>query len=54
MSPAAPGVRLPVFLGSVDLRDVGRTYYYDIEVCLAHFMLLSWGGSSLDETEAQT
>ena len=45
------GVRVPVFLGAVDLREVGRTYYYDIQVHLIHFMLLSWGGSSLDEVD---
>jgi len=45
------GVRVPVFLGVVDLREVGRTYYYDFQVQIVHLMLLSWGGSSLDEAE---
>ncbi|KAL2174850.1 uncharacterized protein P884DRAFT_263092 [Thermothelomyces heterothallicus CBS 202.75] len=42
---------VPVFLGAVDLRQVGRRYYYDIGVHLVHMMLVSWGGCSLDEVE---
>jgi serine/threonine protein kinase len=51
------GVRVPVFLGAVDLRDLERTYYYDSyesEVTvdhLVHFMFLSYGGSNLDDVE---
>jgi predicted Ser/Thr protein kinase len=45
------GVRVPVFLGAVDLREVGRTYYYDGEVHIIYLMLVSWGGCSLDEVE---
>ncbi|KAL2258771.1 hypothetical protein VTK26DRAFT_7794 [Humicola hyalothermophila] len=45
------GIRVPVFLGAVDLREVGRTYYYDIEVHIIYLVLLSWGGRSLDEIE---
>jgi Ser/Thr protein kinase RdoA (MazF antagonist) len=42
---------VPVFLGAVDLRKVGRTYYYGIEVHIVYLMLVSWGGRSLDEVE---
>lgn len=43
------GTRVPVFLGAVDLREIGRTYYYDIEVRIIYLVLLSCGGRSLDE-----
>jgi serine/threonine protein kinase len=43
------GVHVPVFLGAVDLREVGRTYYYDIGVHIIYMILLSWGGRSLHE-----
>ncbi|KAL2169473.1 hypothetical protein VTG60DRAFT_6017 [Thermothelomyces hinnuleus] len=45
------GDRVPVFLGAVDLRQVGRRYYYDIGVHIVYMMLVSWGGRSLDEVE---
>ncbi|KAH6632803.1 hypothetical protein F5144DRAFT_621488 [Chaetomium tenue] len=45
------GARVPVFLGAVDLREVGRTYYYDIDVRIIYLVLLSCGGRSLDEME---
>ncbi|AEO59783.1 hypothetical protein MYCTH_2119902 [Thermothelomyces thermophilus ATCC 42464] len=45
------GDRVPVFLGAVDLRQVGRRYYYDIDVQLVYMMFVSWGGCSLDEVE---
>lgn len=45
------GIQVPVFLGAVDLREVGRTYYYDIQVHIIYLALLSWGGRSLDEME---
>ncbi|KAK3934860.1 hypothetical protein QBC46DRAFT_215802, partial [Diplogelasinospora grovesii] len=41
------GVCVPVFLGVVDLRDVERTSYYDIQVQIIHLMLLSSDGSIL-------
>ncbi|KAI0411456.1 hypothetical protein F5X98DRAFT_383754 [Xylaria grammica] len=43
----AQGVHVPVFLGSLDLRSVGRTYYYDHRVEIIHMTFLSWGGHSL-------
>ncbi|KAL2130153.1 hypothetical protein VTI74DRAFT_6826 [Chaetomium olivicolor] len=45
------GDRVPVFLGAVDLRQVGRTYYYDIDVRIIYLMFVSWGGRSLVEAE---
>ncbi|KJZ69750.1 hypothetical protein HIM_10861 [Hirsutella minnesotensis 3608] len=43
------GVHLPVFLGSVDLRPLRRTYYYDHRVYIVHMTFLSWGGIMVDE-----
>ncbi|GAB0139112.1 hypothetical protein EsDP_00007327 [Epichloe bromicola] len=48
------GICVPVFLGAVDLRELGRTYYYDANVHIVHIvhmMLLSWGGSCLEEVD---
>lgn len=42
------GISVPVFLGAIDLRDLGRTYYYDLRVYIVHLSFLSWGGDSLD------
>ncbi|RCI17317.1 hypothetical protein L249_3238 [Ophiocordyceps polyrhachis-furcata BCC 54312] len=41
------GVHVPVFLGAVDLRKVGRTYYYDHRVYVIHMTCLSWGGNTV-------
>ncbi|GJN86985.1 hypothetical protein PLIIFM63780_010567 [Purpureocillium lilacinum] len=43
------GIHVPVFLGVVDLRPLGRTYYYDHRVYIVHLTLMSWGGESLHE-----
>ena len=40
------GVYVPVFLGAVDLRDLGRVYYYDLRVRVVYMMFLSWAGRS--------
>ena len=45
------GTHVPVFLGAVDLREVGRTYYYDIDVRIIYLVLLSCGGRSLYDVE---
>ena len=45
------GIRFPVFLGTVDLRHLNRTYYLDFRVRIVSLLLLSWGGHSLDEPE---
>ena len=37
---------MPVFLGTVDLRAISRTYYYDFRVRIQYMMFLSWGGES--------
>ncbi|UPL04033.1 hypothetical protein LCI18_014967 [Fusarium solani-melongenae] len=42
------GISVPVFMGAIDLRDLGRTYYYDLRVYIVHLSFLSWGGDSLD------
>lgn len=42
------GISVPVFMGAIDLRDLGRTYYYDLRVYIVHLSFLSWGGESLD------
>ncbi|KAK4074423.1 hypothetical protein Purlil1_12963 [Purpureocillium lilacinum] len=42
------GIHVPVFLGVVDLRPLGRTYYYDHRVYIVH-LTMSWGGESLHE-----
>ncbi|KAK3338662.1 hypothetical protein B0T25DRAFT_561127 [Lasiosphaeria hispida] len=42
------GVCVPVFLGAIDLRDLGRTYYYGLKVRIIYMMLLSWGGTAID------
>lgn len=42
------GTCVPVFLGTLDLRDIGRTYYYDFRVRIIYMMFLSWSGDSLD------
>ncbi|KAJ2891106.1 uncharacterized protein MKZ38_000915 [Zalerion maritima] len=43
------GVCVPVYLGTIDLRDISRTYYYDFRVRIVYMMFLSWVGSSLNE-----
>lgn len=44
------GINIPVFLGAIDIRDVGRVYYYDYLVHVVYFTFLSWAGVSLAET----
>lgn len=45
---ALQGVHVPVFLGQVNLQEeLGRTYYYDIDVRLTYMIFLSWGGRNL-------
>lgn len=45
------GVHVPVFLGAINLRLLGRTYYYDFDVDIVHLCLLSWGGLGLGNVE---
>jgi hypothetical protein len=46
------GVSVPVFLGSIDLRDMDMVYYYDHRVYIVHLTFLSWGGYEMDGSEA--
>ncbi|KND90494.1 hypothetical protein TOPH_04667 [Tolypocladium ophioglossoides CBS 100239] len=46
------GITVPVFLGSIDLRDMDRVYYYDHRVYIVHLTFLSWGGYKMDELSA--
>ncbi|KAI1823989.1 hypothetical protein F4861DRAFT_507963 [Xylaria intraflava] len=43
------GVHVPVFLGTINLRSLGRTYYYDFDVDIVFLCLLSWGGLGLGD-----
>ena len=43
------GVSVPVHLGTIDLRDVSQTYYYDFRVRIVYMMFLSWVGNTLDD-----
>ncbi|KAI0165304.1 hypothetical protein GGR52DRAFT_581939 [Hypoxylon sp. FL1284] len=43
-------ITVPVYLGAIDLRDMGRTYYYDHRVYIKYMMFLSWAGTKLDRS----
>ncbi|KAI1153778.1 hypothetical protein F4825DRAFT_414054 [Nemania diffusa] len=45
------GTSVPVFLGTIDLRSINRTYHYDHRVDIIYMMFLSWGGYSLHEVQ---
>ena len=45
------GTHIPVFLGSIDLRTFGRTYYFDHRVYVIYMVFLSWGGEAMDEMD---
>lgn len=45
------GVRVPVFLGAIDLKSMNKTYYYDHRVYVVHMTLLSWGGCRVDTAD---
>ena len=51
---ALQGCFIPVFLGSVDLANLNRTYYFDFGVHLTYMLLLSWGGDSLGDDQMRT
>lgn len=42
------GVNVPVFLGSIDLREMNKIYYYDHRVYIVYMSFMSWGGYKLD------
>ncbi|KAK7414099.1 hypothetical protein QQX98_007042 [Neonectria punicea] len=48
----AQGRNVPVFLGTIDLRQMQKIYYYDHRVYVVYMTLLSWGGCSISEAEA--
>lgn len=41
------GRHVPVCLGSVDLRLLDQIYFYDVDVRMIYFLLLSYGGAPL-------
>lgn len=43
------GICVPVFLGAVDLRDIGRVHHYDFRVRIVHMIFLAWAGNDLNE-----
>ncbi|KAI0154610.1 hypothetical protein GGR57DRAFT_491998 [Xylariaceae sp. FL1272] len=46
------GINISIFLGAIDLRSIGRTYYYDYRVYITHMTFFSWGWYSLDRDAA--
>ncbi|KAH9884050.1 hypothetical protein F4778DRAFT_763974 [Xylariomycetidae sp. FL2044] len=42
------GTAVPIYLGAIDLRDMGTTYYYDHRVYIKYMMFLSWAGTRFD------
>ncbi|KAK0710822.1 hypothetical protein B0H67DRAFT_635372 [Lasiosphaeris hirsuta] len=49
----AQGVYVPVYLGAVDLRELGRRYFYAADVHVVYLLLLSWAGKDLCEAREQ-
>ncbi|KAL1910184.1 hypothetical protein Sste5344_004096 [Sporothrix stenoceras] len=41
------GRGIPVCLGTVDLKPLGQVYYYDFDVRIIRFLLLSYGGTQM-------
>jgi serine/threonine protein kinase len=41
------GHHIPVYLGSVDLKSLGQVFFYDIDVRIIHFILLSYAGTEV-------
>ncbi|KAI1082419.1 hypothetical protein F5B20DRAFT_531207 [Whalleya microplaca] len=39
------GANIPVFLGTIDLRELDKIYYYDYRVYIKYMIFLSWGGN---------
>ena len=46
------GSRVPVFLGTIDLRSMDKIYYYDHRVYVVHLTCMSWAGRKLEGMEA--
>ena len=49
---AIQGSRVPVFLGTIDLRSMDEIYYYDHRVYVVHLTCMSWAGRKLEGMEA--
>lgn len=47
------GVYVPVSLGTIDLRELGRRYFYAADVHIIYLLLLSWAGRDLREAREQ-
>ncbi|KAM3428823.1 hypothetical protein NHJ13734_008431 [Beauveria thailandica] len=45
------GHGIPVCLGSIDLRPLGQVYFYDFDVRIIRFLLLSYGGAEVKASE---
>lgn len=45
------GVYVPVFLGEIDMVELGDTYVYGIGIRLTYFLFMSWGGHTLDDED---
>ncbi|KAK0707831.1 hypothetical protein B0H67DRAFT_647972 [Lasiosphaeris hirsuta] len=48
------GLYVPVSLGTIDLEELGRRYFYAADVHIIYFPLLSWAGRDLFEAREQT
>ncbi|KAK3364277.1 hypothetical protein B0T25DRAFT_529692 [Lasiosphaeria hispida] len=48
------GLYVPVSLGTIDLGQLGRRYFYAADVHIVYFLLLSWAGRDLFEAREQT
>ncbi|CAJ2500795.1 Uu.00g036480.m01.CDS01 [Anthostomella pinea] len=44
------GTAVPIFLGDVDLRNMGKVYYDDLRVYIEYMLFLSWGGNTIDSS----
>ena len=49
---AIEGSRVPVFLGTIDLRSMDKIYYYDHRVYVVHLMCMSWAGYRVGDVES--
>lgn len=47
------GAYVPVLLGTINLRALGRTYYFEHRVYIIHLTLLSYGGESIRHISRQ-
>ncbi|RDA88455.1 hypothetical protein CP532_6628 [Ophiocordyceps camponoti-leonardi (nom. inval.)] len=45
------GKHVPIYLGSVDLRSIGRTYYYPFGISVIYMIFLAWGGTAANRAD---